>query len=222
MVAFQAVAVTTALAEVITIDFDDIVAPIPIGDAYADQGVRFWLGNDDFCDSTGIFMSAGEPQSAWTYPCCAVSGSNILVPAPAANHDIIVEFFDICGQRVMTSMVAVTNDAQADPSISISAYDDSGGLIATDIAIEPGAVAQVVAANIWTAKICAVSGAGSLGVDNFMFERTVLGDLNDDGLVDGADLGLLLAAWGQPSADLNCDGTTDGADLGLLLAEWTV
>ncbi|MCA9284089.1 MAG: hypothetical protein KDA22_02650 [Phycisphaerales bacterium] len=46
------------------------------------------------------------------------------------------------------------------------------------------------------------------------------GDLNDDGVVDGADLGTLLAAWGTPDADLNGDGTTDGADLGILLAAW--
>lgn len=50
---------------------------------------------------------------------------------------------------------------------------------------------------------------------------TVLGDLNGDGLVDGADLGLLLGAWGTPGADLNGDGTTDGADIGALLAGWT-
>lgn len=43
-------------------------------------------------------------------------------------------------------------------------------------------------------------------------------DLNGDGGVTGADLGLLLAAWGTAAADLNGDGTTNGADLGLLLA----
>jgi hypothetical protein len=46
-------------------------------------------------------------------------------------------------------------------------------------------------------------------------------DLNGDGVVDGGDLGLLLAAWGTPDADLNGDGTTDGADLGILLSEWS-
>ncbi len=52
---------------------------------------------------------------------------------------------------------------------------------------------------------------------------SVLGDLNGDGEVDGADLGLLLAAWesSEEAADLNNDGTVDGADLGLLLANWT-
>jgi len=50
-------------------------------------------------------------------------------------------------------------------------------------------------------------------------------DLNPNGIVDGADLGALLAFWGPvssafPRADLNRDGMVDGADLGLLLANW--
>ncbi len=50
------------------------------------------------------------------------------------------------------------------------------------------------------------------------------GDLNGDGVVDGADLGLLLGAWGSTTnaaADLSDDGVVDGADLGLLLGAWT-
>jgi len=50
------------------------------------------------------------------------------------------------------------------------------------------------------------------------------GDLSADGVVNGADLGLLLAAWGPCSggcqADLNADGVINGADLGALLATW--
>lgn len=43
-------------------------------------------------------------------------------------------------------------------------------------------------------------------------------DLNDDGAVDGADLGMLMAAWGVPGiGDVNGDGTTDGADLAAML-----
>jgi hypothetical protein len=49
-------------------------------------------------------------------------------------------------------------------------------------------------------------------------------DLDGDGQVDAADLGLLLGAWGPCAApcdaDLDGDGTIDGADLGLLLAAW--
>lgn len=49
-----------------------------------------------------------------------------------------------------------------------------------------------------------------------------LGDLNGDDVVDGADLGELLAAWDASGgeADLNFDGLVDGADLGILLANF--
>ena len=48
-----------------------------------------------------------------------------------------------------------------------------------------------------------------------------MGDLNNDGVVNGADLGLLLSGWGRPGlSDINGDGTTDGADLGFLLSHW--
>jgi T5SS/PEP-CTERM-associated repeat protein len=51
----------------------------------------------------------------------------------------------------------------------------------------------------------------------------VFGDLNGDGDVDGADLGLFLAVWGTDNAvaDLNGDQIVDGVDLGRLLAAWT-
>jgi hypothetical protein len=51
------------------------------------------------------------------------------------------------------------------------------------------------------------------------------GDLDGDGVVGGADLGVLLSSWGPVTAatmaaDLNHDGTVDGADLGALLSNW--
>lgn len=49
------------------------------------------------------------------------------------------------------------------------------------------------------------------------------GDVNADGVVDGGDLGLLLAQWGVSGdviADLDRNGTIDGADLGMLIANW--
>jgi predicted outer membrane repeat protein len=50
-------------------------------------------------------------------------------------------------------------------------------------------------------------------------------DLNDDGAVNGADVGLFLVEWGSRGdclpADFNGDGQVDGADFGLLLLAWT-
>ena len=51
----------------------------------------------------------------------------------------------------------------------------------------------------------------------------ILGDLDGDGRVDGADLGLILSAWNQASTayDLTGDGFVTGEDIGALLAAWT-
>jgi hypothetical protein len=51
-----------------------------------------------------------------------------------------------------------------------------------------------------------------------------LADLTLDGAVNGADLGVVLAAWGAASSsgagDVNHDGLVDGADLAGVLAAW--
>jgi hypothetical protein len=53
-----------------------------------------------------------------------------------------------------------------------------------------------------------------------------VGDLTLDGTVNGADLGILLSAWGPCSgscaSDLNRDGVVNGADLGAVLSQWGV
>ncbi len=48
-------------------------------------------------------------------------------------------------------------------------------------------------------------------------------DFNLDGVINGADLGVLLSNWGSDtgSGDVNNDGTCDGADLGILLGNWS-
>ncbi|MFG0253152.1 MAG: hypothetical protein ACF8NJ_09795 [Phycisphaerales bacterium JB038] len=50
---------------------------------------------------------------------------------------------------------------------------------------------------------------------------STLGDLDGDGDVDQADLGILLASYGKDAGgDLDGDGDTDQADLGILLANY--
>jgi streptogramin lyase len=57
-------------------------------------------------------------------------------------------------------------------------------------------------------------------------EGIIPGDLNGDGVVDGADLLILLSQWGdcddpgECPGDLNNDGLVDGADLLILLSNW--
>ena len=75
-------------------------------------------------------------------------------------------------------------------------------------------------------------GGGSVieaGIDNLRIfgiecDDAIVGDLNGDGVVDGADVGVFLALWGtsDPLADLNNDGFVNGSDLGLLIAAWSL
>jgi hypothetical protein len=45
-------------------------------------------------------------------------------------------------------------------------------------------------------------------------------DYDNNGVVDGADLAVLLGSWGGPAADLDGNGIVDGADLAILLGAW--
>ena len=70
-------------------------------------------------------------------------------------------------------------------------------------------------------------GNGAATVDAGAYESPAIecgADLTCDGFVNGADLAVLLGAWGHcPSpclADLNGSGTVDGADLAILLGAW--
>jgi murein tripeptide amidase MpaA len=72
-------------------------------------------------------------------------------------------------------------------------------------------------------------GQGSLVEAGVDFVRVVAqgcppvaGDLDGDGAVGGADLALLLAAWGgSGAADLDGSGTVDAGDLSILLDLWS-
>jgi hypothetical protein len=48
-------------------------------------------------------------------------------------------------------------------------------------------------------------------------------DINGDGVVNGADLTIVLANWYAPGgpADVNCDGMVNGEDLTIVLGNWS-
>jgi hypothetical protein len=67
---------------------------------------------------------------------------------------------------------------------------------------------------------CADTNAN--GIPDACESAAIVGDLNHDGKVNGADLGMLLANWGNAGVgDLDGNGSVSGADLGILLTHWT-
>ena len=88
--------------------------------------------------------------------------------------------------------------------------------------IPTGGIATV----IFGGTVNGASGEGTFvgSIDAFGAIDSVPGDLNGDGIVNGADLAILLGSWGDGGvpADLNGDGIVNGADLSILLGEWGV
>lgn len=77
--------------------------------------------------------------------------------------------------------------------------------------------------------VCAAPGGVPIDVianDTIDFDVTpCIADINADGIVDGADLTILLGNWGPCNAttcqgDINEDSLVDGADLTALLGDW--
>lgn len=86
--------------------------------------------------------------------------------------------------------------------------------------IPAGQVAHLLISGTFADGTIATVGSSTLVMNGV--PSAIVGDINQDGAVTGADLGLLLSGWSQPGpSDLNNDGTTNGADIGLLLTNWT-
>ena len=93
----------------------------------------------------------------------------------------------------------------ADEDSNEGGGDDSGGDDGSDGGDDPGG-----------------GDDDSDGGDDSSGAGGCVGDLDSDGEVTGADLGLMLGAWGSSHsrADLNHDGEVNAADLGLLLGNF--
>jgi predicted outer membrane repeat protein len=68
------------------------------------------------------------------------------------------------------------------------------------------------------------NGASDINNDGVLDSCQCVADVNADGMVNGADLGVVISFWGPvtvfPRADLSGDGVVNGSDLGILLANW--
>ena len=101
---------------------------------------------------------------------------------------------------------------------------DANDCLQDDMILEPGTYEF--------SAICHISGSNEgqgqtddwaeIDVKFSLDELVVVGDIDDDGDVDGEDLAKLLGSWGtdEPTADFNGDGVVDGQDLALLLGNW--
>jgi hypothetical protein len=66
------------------------------------------------------------------------------------------------------------------------------------------------------------AGVDDFSIDAYTCNLNNPADLDNDGVVGGGDLGVMLSNWGgSGTGDLNGDGVIGGDDLGRLLAAWS-
>ncbi|MCB9847634.1 MAG: hypothetical protein H6814_04395 [Phycisphaeraceae bacterium] len=149
-------------------------------------------------------------------------------------HD--VDFFELTGLTPLSDF-DINIEAAMPGVFRLGWYDKAGALIF------PGVSSISLVADVNGMAILAVTATADQDFDGFVdgtadphglcaeYQLVIrspgnngilIEDLNYDGVVDTADLGLLLAAFGSNDfiADLNGDGAVDTADLGLLLGQF--
>jgi hypothetical protein len=116
--------------------------------------------------------------------------------------------------------------ASADYDLSWYTIDGGGGTSTGGDFTLSGTIGQPDAGTMSGGSFDLAGGFWSSFAIDVEPECPIPGDLNCDGVVDGADLLILLSAWGQCAdpgncpADMNGDGSVDGADLLILLSNW--
>lgn len=248
LVGFNAAAGTPAVA----VDFDGVAAGTDIGGVTlagitfqaSNAPLIVLAGADTF--TPGGFSGAPNPSSNTLPPTSGVQvlspGGLVLGPGPnglVEDDDITLIFttpvsafgFDHLSQSVdgfSFSSIAIFNEANAQLFAGVIPISNLGGGGAPAGADFWGIVST--AADI---KRVVISEGDSdaqfpdcnIGIDTIRLAPPTCvptPDLDGNGEVNGADLGIMLGAWGTDdcAADLNDDGIVDGADLGVLLGAW--
>ncbi len=166
-------------------------------------------GSSVVVGAPGFSMNGVRIGASWTY----LDGDQVpdVKLAPVGGQSM-----NLCGTRVAVSAQAVVAAA---PGISVGLSTSAGAVVLLD-----------------RTRDCNVSGvpdsieiaSGALidgNRDGVPDDCQCLEDFSGDGVVGGADLGLLLSLWGSvspnfPQFDLDGDGRVAGSDLGLLLSAW--
>ena len=136
------------------------------------------------------------------------------------NRRIVTDLFDSQGTVTLTNVVNADNLSRRIKyrhhvpvprgEYTISQHDTD-----YEVCVDGGTV-------IFYTDVVLANGASHTRDWMYTVEIQRYGDFNNDGYIDGSDLGMLFAGWGMDGeTDFNGDGTTDGVDLGVLLENWT-
>ncbi|MBL9150549.1 MAG: FG-GAP repeat protein [Phycisphaerae bacterium] len=138
-----------------------------------------------------------------------------------------------------TGQLEVSTCSNADFNTKLAVYEGCGVVCVTSTLLgcsdnAPGCAGNtsrvtvdVVAGECYRIRIGGGNGEFGLGLIELTCTSCKSADLDGNGIVDAADLGILLGAWSAApcagsacNADLNGDTLVNAADLGIMLGEW--
>jgi len=152
---------------------------------------------------------------------------SVIVTVPGAFNLLS----PVCGAMDQTTTTTLNwDDSGRADTYEVTIATDAGlsnvihsqiGLIDSEYSI-PGGVLDPCDSYFWS--VSAVNDEGAVVANNAVcaFDTGLTGDINLDGIVDTADLGGLIGAFGSPGpfGDINGDGIVDTADLGALIGNF--
>lgn len=161
-------------------------------------------GPEDSCLEEGSVVSG----DVWFRHQVDCDGTLVIGTCDTVDFDTVLEVYR--GDCVeLQSVDCVDND--------LACFGNTGFVL-----IEDGVCGETLL--IRMGGVDGSTGSGRLVIDCFGESCACPGDFDGNGVVDGADFGLMLIDWGPCgkgcATDLDGDGMVGGSDLGLLLIAW--
>lgn len=190
--------------------------PPPMNDACTDA-IDAPLGRTPFRE----LLSTPDGPAAWCGPDGDAGGDVWFRHQVQCSGTL---FIGTCNTADFDTVVEVFRGDCVGGLESIGCVDDSTGcaLGTSLVELEDATCGETLIIRVMAAE--QPGGNGDLVIDCFGAPCPCPADLDGDGTVGGADLGVLFVEWGpcgkRCPADLDGDGTVGGSDLGLLFAAW--
>lgn len=223
------------------------VQSLTVGDCGGDAFGNTYVVHGEYVNGGGTVIRKLDPSGAaiWQYV-YAFGGSRIEV---GSDHQAVVSGFPNYGTAGAAFLKVDQDGTQL--WVNLNADGPLMLLLHAQMLMDENNNAYLAAGTLFDMAVCKVNADGTSGwtgttsggfaqgmalgndgrsvfmvggaTSRLIDDTPVPADLSGDGVVDGADLGMLLSAWGtdDAAADLNGDGVVDGSDLGELLSSWT-
>jgi hypothetical protein len=178
---------------------------------FGDTGSPWFTSNPGFDCNPGTFVPGSRIGFRFAEALLVWDGTAFVPTSPAGA---------LAGERLKATFLTVTATSGAGtvPGFDLAVAANGQWHRHVSWTLLPASGASSPDTGVYLATLEIYSTDPAVGTS---LSPPCTADLDGDGSVGGADLGILLGGWGLPGpADLDHDGAVTGADLGALLGAW--